>query len=203
MNRVIAYIDGFNLYFGLKAKGWRHLYWLNLHVLCERLLFTGQTLSSVKYFTTRVSAPEDKRLRQNAFLEALETETGVKIFYGKYLVHARQCLRCGKTDWVPSEKMTDVNIAVEMISDALLDAFDTAILVTADSDLVGAIQKIKRFCPEKRVVMVFPPERHSKQLKMVAHASFTLGQSVLKKSQFPDEIVKPGGFTLRRPDTWT
>ena len=26
--RVIAYIDGFNLYFGLKAKGWRQFYWL-------------------------------------------------------------------------------------------------------------------------------------------------------------------------------
>jgi len=23
MNRVIAYIDGFNLYFGMKEKGWR------------------------------------------------------------------------------------------------------------------------------------------------------------------------------------
>lgn len=25
--RVIAYIDGFNLYFGLKSKGWKRYYW--------------------------------------------------------------------------------------------------------------------------------------------------------------------------------
>jgi hypothetical protein len=31
--RVIAYIDGFNLYYGLKDKGWRRYYWLNLNSL--------------------------------------------------------------------------------------------------------------------------------------------------------------------------
>ncbi len=29
MDRVIVYIDGFNLYFGLKSKGWRRYFWLN------------------------------------------------------------------------------------------------------------------------------------------------------------------------------
>ena len=28
--RVIVYIDGFNLYFGLRSKGWKKYYWLNL-----------------------------------------------------------------------------------------------------------------------------------------------------------------------------
>jgi len=36
--RVIAYIDGFNLYFGLKSKGWKRYYWLDLSELCLRLL---------------------------------------------------------------------------------------------------------------------------------------------------------------------
>ncbi|RPH91946.1 MAG: NYN domain-containing protein [Calditrichaeota bacterium] len=42
--RVIAYIDGFNLYFGLKSKGWKRYYWLNLQKLVENLLKPGQTL---------------------------------------------------------------------------------------------------------------------------------------------------------------
>lgn len=33
MNRVIAYIDGFNLYFGLKSKGFKKYYWLDLSAL--------------------------------------------------------------------------------------------------------------------------------------------------------------------------
>jgi len=33
MDRVIAYVDGFNLYFGLKSKGWRRYYWLNPRAL--------------------------------------------------------------------------------------------------------------------------------------------------------------------------
>ncbi len=202
MKRVIAYIDGFNLYFGLRAKGWKHLYWINLYRLCERLSRHDQQIVIVKYFTARVSTPEDKRLRQNAFLEALETQKKVEIFLGKYLVHSRTCLRCGWADKVPSEKMTDVNIAVEMVSDALQNSFDTALLISADSDLVGAVMKIRKFCPEKRIVLAFPPERHSRELQKAAHASFTIGHGVLKSSQFPDEIVKPDGFTLHRPENW-
>jgi len=33
MDRVITYIDGFNLYFGLKSKDWQRYYWLNLQLL--------------------------------------------------------------------------------------------------------------------------------------------------------------------------
>ena len=33
VERVIAYIDGFNLYFGLKSKGWKRYYWRDLERL--------------------------------------------------------------------------------------------------------------------------------------------------------------------------
>ena len=33
--RVITYIDGFNLYFGLKSAGWNRFYWLNLQTMAE------------------------------------------------------------------------------------------------------------------------------------------------------------------------
>ena len=33
LERLAFYIDGFNLYFGLKDKGWRKYYLLNLHEL--------------------------------------------------------------------------------------------------------------------------------------------------------------------------
>ena len=36
--RVIAYIDGFNLYFGLREARLRHCYWLNVAALVGNLL---------------------------------------------------------------------------------------------------------------------------------------------------------------------
>jgi len=36
--RVIAYIDGFNLYFGIKQSNWNDVLWLNVKKLAESLL---------------------------------------------------------------------------------------------------------------------------------------------------------------------
>ena len=47
--------------------------------------------------------------------------------------------------------MTDVNIAVELLHDAHTDLFDTAILVSGDSDLTSAItalrERYEKACP--------------------------------------------------------
>ena len=48
MERVIAYIDGFNLHYGLKSKQWRRYYWLNLQVLALNLLKPYQQLELTK-----------------------------------------------------------------------------------------------------------------------------------------------------------
>ncbi len=66
MDRLIAYIDGFNLYFGMKDKGWRRYYWLNLQKLCKNLLKSNQKLITTKYFTARITDPPDKQKRQSA-----------------------------------------------------------------------------------------------------------------------------------------
>lgn len=72
--RIIFYIDGFNLYFGLKERGWKKYYWLNLQEMCSRLLRPQQELVKIRYFTTYINqADEDKRQRQLTYLEALET----------------------------------------------------------------------------------------------------------------------------------
>mgnify|MGYP006892872337 CR=1 FL=1 len=40
--RVIAYIDGFNLYFGMKQGGWNDSLWLNVQKLASSLLKPSQ-----------------------------------------------------------------------------------------------------------------------------------------------------------------
>ncbi len=212
--RIIGYVDGFNLYFGLRDSGYQRFYWLNIRAIIENLLQSHQRLVLAKYFTARISGPkpgddsalaaqlEAKRRRQGIFLEALQTITSLKVYYGHYLGEIVECRNCGRTWTDHEEKMTDVNIATEMLTDAFRDEFDTAFLVSADSDLVPAIKAIKRLFPVKRIIVFFPPGRFSAQLKIVANAQFTIGRGLLAKSQFPDVIAKPDGYVLKRPQEW-
>lgn len=202
MERVIVYIDGFNLYFGLREKNWRRYLWLNLYKLSESVLKEDQKLQSVKYFTSRVRKPPDKSKRQAQFIEALETIEQIQIFYGHYLINSIECKKCGNIFPKPNEKMTDVNIAVEMLTDAFEDNYDTALLISADSDLSGPIKKIKTLFPKKRIIVAFPPARSSFALQQLAHASFTIGRKKLKDSQFPDKVKKKDGYILSRPEKW-
>jgi hypothetical protein len=200
--RVVAYIDGFNLYFGLKSAGWKRYYWLNLQALAQNLLKAGQDLTFTKYFTSRVSYPPDKERRQSTFLEALETLSDFRIYYGHYQSNLQRCRKCGNKVWVPNEKMTDVNIAVEMLSDAYQDLFDLALVISADSDLSAPVIAIKTLFPQKRVIAAFPPQRHSAQLQRLAHGFMQVGRAVIARSVFPDKIQKPGGYVLHRPAEW-
>jgi hypothetical protein len=58
--RVIFYIDGFNLFFGLKANQDKSLYWLNVEKLAQLYMLPDEKLAAVKYFTAKVTTPEEK-----------------------------------------------------------------------------------------------------------------------------------------------
>lgn len=204
MSRVIAYVDGFNLYHGLREAKWRKYYWLNLQQLAKRLLLPGQNLVGVKYFTTRIrpsSRDPEKNKRQSLFLEALQTLGNFHIYYGHFVDKPAFCPKCGKWHTMRNEKMSDVNLAVELIKDAYEDRFDTAIVISADSDLSNAITAV-RSLKGKQVVVWFPPKRNSMQLRAVANAWSVIGRSKLAQSQFPDRVQKADGFVLQRPDRW-
>ncbi len=205
MERVITYIDGFNLYFGLRSKGWRRFYWLDVHLLAQNLLKPGQQLIQVKYFTSRVSATPtnpDQDKRQTTYLEALATRSLTSLFFGHYLSKPVTCRECGASWRKNEEKMTDVNIAMELLADAFQNRFDTALLISADSDLTGPVVKVRHLYPKKRVVIAFPPARVSDRLKREAAAYFTVGHVKIARSQLPDQVVKPGGYVLRKPSEW-
>ena len=141
--RVIAYVDGFNLYFGLKSMRWSQYYWLDIPAVVQRLMGPHRKLLATKYFTARITDDPEKAKRQTAYVEALATRPGVQQFFGVYQSHKRTCHKCGDVILHHSEKMTDVNIAVEMMSDAYRDLFDVAVLLSADSDLAPPIAAIR------------------------------------------------------------
>ena len=206
MNRVVGYIDGFNLFFGLRDSGLRRYYWLSPELLIQNLMKPWQTLAGVRYFSARISpspGDPDKHLRQQTYLEAVETLVGVEAIYGHYLSKPKQCRTCGAQWQQAEEKMTDVNIAVRLLADAMDDAFDTAMIVSADSDLVPPVEAVRARFPAKRIIIASPPARHSAKLAAAANVCFTIGRKRLQDSQLPDNITKPDGFVLTRPASWT
>lgn len=204
MRRVISYIDGFNLYFGLKQKGWRKYYWLDLAALSRSLLKDDQTLAACRYFTTRIrnSGSGQDAGRQTLWLDALAARTDIDTFYGHYLAKEQTCRTCGATWQRHEEKMTDVNIASHLLVDAFQDRFDTALVVSGDSDLTTPIRMVRETFPQKRVIVAFPPARHSGQLQRAAHGHLRIGEDKLRNSLLPDEVAAASGFVIKRPDRW-
>lgn len=82
MQRVITYVDGFNLYFGLKDSRFKKYYWLDLPALSAALLKPGQQLVATHYFTARIrtngrNAADAKR--QTNYIDALAAQDNLTV----------------------------------------------------------------------------------------------------------------------------
>lgn len=151
---------------------------------------------------SRISAPADKVKRQSTYIDAIQTLTDTSLFFGKYQTNPYMCRKCGFLHDTPQEKMTDVNIAVELLKDAFQDAFDAAILISADSDLIAPIAAVNKLFPKKRVIVACPPGRFSASSCKAASGYFQIDRIPIAKSQFPAEMRGCSGFVLRRPTSW-
>ena len=205
MERVSVYIDGLNLYYGMKSKGLRRYYWLDVQRMAENMMRSYQQLQFVRYFTAKV-LPDDNDSgqveRQDAYLQALSYLPKVRIHYGFHITKAITCPHCGASIRRYEEKMTDVNIAVALLEDAHEDLYDTAILISADGDLIGPVELVRQKYANKQVVAAFPPDRISRDLRGVSSASFNIGRDLLRDSQLPDPVHKPDGYPVPKPDNW-
>lgn len=204
MTRVVAYVDGFNLYLGLKTGYGRRYHWLDLQALAASLILPGQELQQVRYFTARVKNAPDGAQRQSTYLDALSVHCQhVYLVQGRFQEKPRVCNSCGATWTGYEEKETDVNIATALIEDAVEDRYDTAILISGDSDLRPAVAAVKRLRPDKRITVAFPPNRHSRVLARAVDAYMTISHTKVRNAQLPPEIVTRGGVKLTRPPHWT
>ncbi len=201
LDRVIVYVDAFNLYFGMLESGLNNCKWLDINKLVSSCLSNNQRLIEIKYFTSRVTNNPEKHKRQSTYLEALET-THVKIIYGLYKSKKIECQNCGHLWQIANEKMTDVNIAMHLLIDAYEDLFDTAILISGDSDLVPPIRSVHNRFVTKSVSVFFPPGRHNLSVAAAAKGSMILGRKKLNDNQFPIIVSKQSGFKLVKPTSW-
>ncbi|WXT99673.1 MAG: D-alanine--D-alanine ligase [Catillopecten margaritatus gill symbiont] len=194
--RAIVYIDGFNLYNGIRQFGQKYK-WLDIESLSQSFVEEGVALEKTKFFTAKLNGNNKAVNNQKTYLSALTKHCkNTNIIYG-YFSKARKCKFCNHKNFV--EKQTDVNIACEMIKDAYLDNFDIAYLVSGDSDLLYPIEEIKRL--GKHIIIASPTHRKSKKLNEIAHGSFEITGNYLEDNQLPNYIKTVRGF-ITKPLKW-
>ena len=132
--RVAIFVDGSNLYNGMR-ENLRNTR-VNLAELIQQLL-RDRPLFRTYYYNAPLTEDYDEELRegQARFFDSLRRIPYVTVRFGK--LHRRP-------DGAMVEKGIDVAIAVEALSLAYQDAYDTALLVSGDGDYVELVEAIKR-----------------------------------------------------------
>lgn len=202
MSRVKIFIDGFNVYHALEHEANYHQYkWLDYSKLAGLFVRRQDHIVDVLYFTALANWDIQKVSRHKVLIAALKFR-GVKIILGQFQKVERRCRKCHEHYHTFEEKKTDVNIAVELMKSAVKDEFDTAIIMSGDSDLIPAVEAVKALFPAKQVGVVIPINLRAALLKQVCDFHMKMKEKHLKGSLFPDELDLGDGVKLTRPPVW-
>jgi len=201
--KVIVYVDGFNFYYGLKSKGWRKFYWLDIVKFFDSFMRSHQDLVEVHYCSA-VQRDTEKAARQELFFSANKTNPRFVLHLGKYMDKKMKCRACSNTVHYFEEKETDVQLATLIIKNVVQERCDISILVTADSDLMPPLRLIREVSPKHKVIVYFPPARFSYDLKNNANTIVDLGghHKRFEASVLPNEITLASGYKLIQPVHW-
>lgn len=199
----MVYIDGYNLYYGIRTAFGKCYKWLDLQSLSHSFLKPGVDLVGVKYFTAITKSTSDSHRRQAIYLKALDTHCDkLEIIHGLFLSKTERCHACGTQYQAYEEKKTDVNIACHILNDAYQNRFDCCYVVSGDSDLVPPLEIIRQYHTDKVTIVAHPPKRKSTELCQIAHGWFSISRQKLKLNQLPESIQTKSGGRINRPDKW-
>lgn len=198
--RVAAYIDGLNLYHGMKAAGLDDYRWLDVERLMDELLDPGEEVAHITYFNASAWAIE-KRERQADYLAALTAATSVTVVLGAFMEKFWHCSDCRVRNIRHEEKRTDVAIGARLVHDLHTMDFEIAAIVTGDSDVVAAID-VARNVRDVTIRSIFPPKRGSEDLKRVADEFRRMKKKHIEVSLLPDPCFDSDGVAIPCPDLW-
>ncbi len=200
MRRVIAYVDGFNLYHAIDDLKKPHLKWVDLKKMAESICGNGETLFGVYFFTAYPGWKPASLARHQEYVKALQ-HVGVSCVIGHFKQKDRTCRKCGTTWIAHEEKETDVAIAVQLMADAFTDQFDRALVISADSDLSPALRTIRAHHPRKSIDVIAPPKRFGAARDLKPKLEVTQGR--IAKCLLPETAVSAEGATIfSRPTSY-
>ncbi len=206
--RTSFYIDGLNLYYRAVRK--TQFKWLDLGKLAT-LLFPEDEVQSISYFTAHILEQPNNpgaRSRQLVYLRALRTIPNLTIHLGQ--MKERTKIRPLKKD--PStyeefldveEKGSDVNLATRLLLDATTRDYEHAVIVSNDADFADAMRGVRDEL-ERKVSLVSPETGNApipKKLEDAATYVRKIRNSLLRESQFPDQLSDDKGV-ISKPPEW-
>ena len=213
--KTIVYVDGSNLYYGLlRHSAYK---WLDLNALARKLLIPEYQIETIKYFTSRVidtSCDQHRAVRQDKYIDALSCQ-GISVIEGYYRMRierleatenpCKSCVLVKRKGYVRgtriSEKLTDVNMATEMLKDAYEDKADAFVLVSGDADLTPAL-RIIRYSTAKSVI-VFNPQAHiCNELRRCATFYRNIPSGFADGCRLPDSLTTADGRIICCPAAW-
>lgn len=153
--RAIIYIDGYNWYHAI-FRHYPEWKWLNIQSFFSSLR-PDEEIVSVKMFSAYIDHDPDARERQDRYFKAIQTLPKVKLILGVFQPREVTCRAgCKQKYFVPEEKKTDVNLAVEMIGDAVAGACDSIFVVSGDADVQPAVEWIANHRKHIKITVYVP-----------------------------------------------
>jgi hypothetical protein len=204
MIRVSCYVDGFNLYHAIDDLQKPHLKWLDLRALANSLCRHGERLAKVAYFSAYATWLPAEYARHREYVAALR-HIGVECHMARFAEQNARCKKFGAQWKRHEEKETDVHFSLTFLEDAIDDVFDRAIIISADSDHVPAVRRVRSRLPTKQIFAATPPGRHStaRGLLMVCNSGINITQGRIAKCLLPQIVTDlKGNEIARRPSSY-
>lgn len=195
-DRVVFFIDGFNLYHAITRLKQPHLNWVDLKNLSQLFVKSqSEELIQILYFSAlSPHTSEENQIQQKAYITAQKFR-GIKVVLGHFKKKSRYCSLCFSHSITHEEKETDVNIALALFELAYQDVYDRAFLVSNDSDQAPAIRKVLDHFPHKKITIVAPPlSRQCNELIQVASDKTKITAHHLERSLLPEIIKDSSGL---------
>ncbi|OLD00832.1 MAG: hypothetical protein AUI99_08205 [Gemmatimonadetes bacterium 13_1_40CM_3_69_22] len=207
-NRVCFLVDGFNVYHSiieaLKINPTASMKWLDFQAFCSSflpLISRDATLEKVFYFSASADFRPDKAARHAILVAALRS-TGVAVQLGRFKEKDIRCPKCKTNFTRHEEKETDVAVAVKLLELLAVNACETVVLLTGDTDLAPAIRTAKTLYPDKRIWVIFPYSRHNAELKALAHGTIQVKAKRYVANQLPNPVKVSDTELIWKPTGW-
>ena len=107
----------------------------------------------------------------------------------------------------PEEKESDVNFAINVISDCYeYELLKGIVIISSDTDLTPVLRMVNNKFPRKRIVHVRMKEKDSVEMRKFAHSRRIITSEDLANSQLPSRIEKDVGdgetVIVEKPKEW-
>lgn len=154
MKRVIAVVDGLNLFHALRDQSKNETN-LDIEAAVRRVIHRkSEQLVAVRYFSATVAhLSEAARIAQSEYLARLQL-SGVTVTLGNFKRKRLNCPKCGEPYFKHEEKETDVNIALAIVSIATRREAEKLLIFSADTDLLPAIRLAQDLAPNLEIRIV-------------------------------------------------